>query len=54
MAILMEQPEFPSRKRWTRQECQRLREAGFLPGRYELIDGEILEKTPKSHPMLSL
>ena len=50
MTMLMEQPEFPSRKRWTRQECQRLRDAGFLPGRYELIEGEILEKRPKKPP----
>src|SRR5689334_22610077 len=40
----------PHRKRWTREEYRRLREAGFLPGRYELIDGEILEKMPKNPP----
>jgi len=50
MIVSIEQREFPSRKRWTRQECQRLRDAGFLPGRYELINGDILEKMPKNPP----
>jgi Uma2 family endonuclease len=50
MTMFMEQTEVPHRKRWTRQECQQLRDAGFLPGRYELIDGEILEKMPKKPP----
>src|SRR5678816_3338725 len=37
------EPE-PRRKRWTRQECAKLVEFGLLRGRYELIDGEIIEK----------
>jgi Uma2 family endonuclease len=40
-----EQEIFPDRIRWTRQECDKLREMGFLTGRYELIDGEIIRKT---------
>ena len=39
-----EQETFPDRIRWTRQECAKLAEAGFLMGRYELIDGEIIRK----------
>jgi Uma2 family endonuclease len=39
-----EQETFPDRIRWTRQECTQLAEAGFLTGRYELIDGEIIRK----------
>lgn len=35
---------FPDRIRWTRQACAQLAEAGFLIGRYELIDGEIIRK----------
>jgi Uma2 family endonuclease len=33
-----------NRVRWTRRQCDAMREAGFLTGRYELIDGEILNK----------
>ncbi len=34
----------PNRIRWTRRQCATLRDGGFLTGRYELIDGEILSK----------
>lgn len=46
MTTLVEREKeiFPDRVRWTRQECSRLAEAGFLVGRYELIDGEIIRK----------
>jgi len=50
MAVMLEQPVIPPRKRWTREEYRRLQEAGFLPGRYELIDGEIREKMTKNPP----
>lgn len=40
----------PARKRWTRQEYRRLYDLGLLVGRYELIDGEIIEKMPKNPP----
>lgn len=50
MTITLERVEVPHRKRWTREECRRLQAAGFLPGRYELIDGEIIEKMPKNPP----
>lgn len=32
------------RKRWSRDECRFLENAGLLKGRYELLDGEIVEK----------
>jgi Uma2 family endonuclease len=35
---------FPNRIRWTTDDCDRLREGGYLSGRYELIDGEIISK----------
>jgi Uma2 family endonuclease len=35
---------FPNRIRWTRRQCASMRDGGFLTGRYELIDGEILSK----------
>lgn len=50
MEVMLEQVEIPHRKRWTREECRNLRTAGFLPGRYELIEGEIIEKLPKNPP----
>jgi len=50
MDVTLERTEIPHRKRWTREECRHLRAAGFLPGHYELIDGEIIEKMPKNPP----
>lgn len=40
----------PNRIRWTRQQCEAIREAGVLTGRYELIDGEILSKMGQNSP----
>ncbi len=34
----------PNRIRWTRRQCEAIREAQILTGRYELIDGEIISK----------
>lgn len=34
----------PNRIQWTRAQCEAIREAGVLTGRYELIDGEIISK----------
>src|SRR5262245_30239003 len=50
LLIAPEQEIFPNRKRWTRQECARLVEIGELIGRYELIDGEILNKMGQNPP----
>lgn len=38
------------RKRWTVEEYERLSRSGFLQGRYELIDGEIIEIMPPNPP----
>jgi Uma2 family endonuclease len=49
LAIADNQPL--QRKRWTREECDLLVEAGVLdPQRYELIEGELIETVSKSHP----
>lgn len=40
----------PNRKRWTRQECEKMEEAGILPQRYELIQGEIYDKVTVNPP----
>src|SRR5580704_141177 len=53
MATLEITPEAVSalrRKKWTVEEYDRLAEAGFLPGRYELIEGEIIEKMSPNPP----
>ena len=38
------------RKKWTVEEYDRLAREGFLPGRYELIAGEIIEKMSPNPP----
>ncbi len=39
------------RKRWTRAECEKLVESGLLkPGRFELLEGEILFKMGQNPP----
>jgi Uma2 family endonuclease len=40
----------PNRIRWTRQQCEAIREAGILRGRYELVDGEIISKMGQNPP----
>src|SRR5438094_9313716 len=40
----------PNRIRWTRRQCDSIRNAGFLIGRYELIDGEIISKMGQNPP----
>ncbi len=39
-----DQELFPGRKRWTYKEVDELISSGILVGRYELIDGEIIDK----------
>lgn len=36
--------QMPRRKRWTRSECAFLRDNGLLTDRYELIEGEVIDK----------
>jgi len=40
----------PSRIWWTRGQCEAIRAAGVLTGRYELIDGEIISKMGQKPP----
>ena len=48
--IAQEKETFPNRIRWTVPECYSLADAGYLSGRYELIDGEILTKMGQKPP----
>lgn len=53
MSQLLVKPEeevFPNRKRWTRAECADLLATGRLQGRYELIDGELIQKMGQNPP----
>jgi Uma2 family endonuclease len=41
----------PAHKKWTRDECEALVQAGLIdPERYELIEGELIFKMPKRPP----
>ena len=40
----------PGRIRFTRSQCETMRECGILEGRYELIDGEIISKMGQKPP----
>lgn len=40
----------PHRKRWTRKECDFLAQNGILTDRYELINGDIVEKMSQNPP----
>lgn len=40
----------PNRIRWTRSQCDAIRDAEILTGRYELIDGEIIGKMGQKPP----
>lgn len=40
----------PDRIRWTRGQCEAKRDAGFLTGRCELVDGEIISKMGDNPP----
>jgi Uma2 family endonuclease len=41
---------FAGRKRWTRADCEFLERLGMLPDRFELIDGEIINKMGQNIP----
>jgi len=43
--LLQAIPEPVARKRFTRDELRRMEESGILEGRYELIEGDLIEKT---------
>jgi Uma2 family endonuclease len=50
MLVAPEKESFPNRRRWTVEQCYRLVDKGELPGRWELIDGEILSKMGQKPP----
>lgn len=50
MSLTTIQRDAPPRKRWTVEECEGLERDGYLTGRYELIDGEIIEKMGQNPP----
>lgn len=54
MPVLTEAPQSATdveRKRWTRDECEELAAAGIQAlDRYELIEGELIQKMPKHMP----
>jgi len=53
MPVAVEAPQNSAplpHKRWTRQECAALERAGVDLARYELIEGELVEKMPKNPP----
>jgi Uma2 family endonuclease len=51
MDTLLELPATATgRKRWSRDDCRFLENAGLLKGRYELIDGEIIVKMGQNPP----
>jgi len=41
---------FHNRRRWTREDCEFMERVGLLKNRYELIDGEIVEKVGQNRP----
>lgn len=50
-AALLEPIESPPRKRWTRDECEKLHAMGMFAGQhFELIDGELINKMGKNRP----
>jgi Uma2 family endonuclease len=45
-----EEETFPNRIRWTVEECYRLKDLGFLHGRFEVLDGEVVNKMGQNPP----
>ena len=50
MLIAPELELFPNRYRWSVAACYRMMELGFLEGRFEVIDGEVIPKTGQKPP----
>ena len=48
--LALERPNTPHRIRWTRAHCTALEAAGVLTHRYELIEGDILDKMGQKLP----
>jgi Uma2 family endonuclease len=50
-AALLEPLESPPRKRWTREECEKLEAMGWFAGqKFELIDGDLINTMGKNSP----
>jgi Uma2 family endonuclease len=47
------QPSHPARKRFTREEAHRMSDLGLLRGRYELVDGDVIDKMGQNPPHAS-
>lgn len=45
-----EEETYPNRYRWTVEDCYRLRDLGFLDGKFEVLDGEVVEKMGQNPP----
>lgn len=45
-----EEETYPNRYRWTVEACYRLRDLGFLDGRFEILDGEVVKKMGQNPP----
>jgi hypothetical protein len=43
-------PVNPQRKRFTRDEAHRMAELGLVSGRYELVDGDLIDKMGQNPP----
>ena len=41
---------FPNRYRWRVEACYRLMDLGFLEGRFEILDGEVISKVGQKPP----
>jgi Uma2 family endonuclease len=51
ISIPMKDNPFPDRRHWTADDCQKLEAPGVLvPGAYELLDGELIEKLGQKGP----
>ncbi len=48
--IAPELETFPNRYRWSVEACYRLMELGFLEGRFEILDGQVIDKMGQNPP----
>jgi Uma2 family endonuclease len=45
-----EEETYPNRYRWSVEACYRLRDLGFLDGKFEVLDGEVVNKMGQKPP----
>jgi Uma2 family endonuclease len=48
--IAPELESFPNRYRWSVEACYRLMDLGFLEGRFEILDGQVIDKMGQNPP----